>query len=536
MALPITIPNTFAGATGPIPLSQLDNNFLTVVNGINGIGNGTNSLANVSITGGSISNVSMSSVDVSFLQSGTGAVTRTVQSKERDVVSVKDFGAVGNGIANDTAAIQAAITYALSTTYGGNVRFPIGSYLVSSEIQIPKTPGKVINIIFDYGAVVTNAVSYTGFLFYVGSSSVPGGGSGVTFSGLSVVGNTGCKGLRLENANITRFINCRFSLMDLSVQMASSYAVTFEGCLFESIQSYCIYSTTSAHHTLITNTNFYSTGIAGTYTILFAGSTDNLIIRDSDAETGWCFLGMTGGSSLTFEGNYVEYFTNTPLYSSATIYGVSIANNWIALSGNLTLGNIEGGQYKNNASYTQTVSVNAATVNNLEWSGNTLLGGGGSLQYSGRAFIGASQVTPNSGSQIVLTMQGLAASSGTVVQQHIDHNGVLRWQQVYATSDLSFYNAGNLKFNWTSAGIFQPGTDATGGLGATGARWGQLYTSLPAAYGGTTHIIGSRSGNGESVKLAIAGEYASNAAAATAGVAVGTIYFDTGIGFCRART
>jgi hypothetical protein len=32
---------------------------------------------------------------VGFLQAGTGAVARTVQAKDRDIVSVKDFGAVG---------------------------------------------------------------------------------------------------------------------------------------------------------------------------------------------------------------------------------------------------------------------------------------------------------------------------------------------------------------------------------------------------------------------------------------------------------
>jgi hypothetical protein len=45
---------------------------------------------------------------VGYLPAGTGAVATTVQGKLRESVSVKDFGAVCNGIADDTAAIIAA--------------------------------------------------------------------------------------------------------------------------------------------------------------------------------------------------------------------------------------------------------------------------------------------------------------------------------------------------------------------------------------------------------------------------------------------
>ena len=71
-----------------------------------------------------------------FTQSGTGAIQRTVENKLKDTVSVKDFGAVGDGVADDTAAIQAAINAALPR---GTVLFPEGVYNVSSTIVIDGT-------------------------------------------------------------------------------------------------------------------------------------------------------------------------------------------------------------------------------------------------------------------------------------------------------------------------------------------------------------------------------------------------------------
>lgn len=70
-----------------------------------------------------------------FLQAGTGAVTRTIQSKHKDVLSVTDFGTVGDGVTDDTAAIQAAVD-ALISNGGGTLYIPKGTYKTTSEIAI----------------------------------------------------------------------------------------------------------------------------------------------------------------------------------------------------------------------------------------------------------------------------------------------------------------------------------------------------------------------------------------------------------------
>jgi len=76
--------------------------------------------------------------DVIYDPPFTGAVETNVEAKLAQIISVKDFGAVGNGVADDTAAIQAGID-AVIAQGGGKLTIPAGKYLVSSTLNIEGT-------------------------------------------------------------------------------------------------------------------------------------------------------------------------------------------------------------------------------------------------------------------------------------------------------------------------------------------------------------------------------------------------------------
>ena len=80
-------------------------------------------------------------------QTGPSAISpiiRTLQDKLDDFVSVRDFGAIGDGITDDTAAINRAIQQIYKSTVSPTesrarrtIYFPGGSYIITSSILIP---------------------------------------------------------------------------------------------------------------------------------------------------------------------------------------------------------------------------------------------------------------------------------------------------------------------------------------------------------------------------------------------------------------
>jgi hypothetical protein len=141
MTLPITIPFTFATATGSLPLSQLDSDFTVVANAVNGIADGTNALPSVNITGGNIANATYTGQPFS----------PTNGFKRNRVIN----GSMQIDQRNSGAA--QTITTAGAYTVDRWLAVPTGASVTGQQVAGPTG--------YQYAYRITGAASVTGILF-----------------------------------------------------------------------------------------------------------------------------------------------------------------------------------------------------------------------------------------------------------------------------------------------------------------------------------------------------------------------------------
>lgn len=136
MSLPVTVPNTFANSTVSIPLSNLDNNFTTITNSINGLTNGSSQInvSSISATGTANSTTFLRG-DGSWANVAAGGGSGTVTSV--NAATANGFSFTGGPI---TTSGTLTLTVPAPGT-SGNVLTSNGSAWSSSAGAYPLTSG-----------------------------------------------------------------------------------------------------------------------------------------------------------------------------------------------------------------------------------------------------------------------------------------------------------------------------------------------------------------------------------------------------------
>lgn len=305
------------------------------------------------------------SEQVTFLQAGTSATQRTALAKLRDTVSVKDFGAVGNGVADDTVAIQTAID-AVSAN-GGTVEFPPGTYRIARNIGTNdrwgiKVTGSNVRLQGSGAAILrrfdtnisTLANAYPILFIGTPDSNVASASIDIEVDGLTFVGeNTRHSSsgqsphdfrcaIIVKNSNRTSIRDCTFTLID-SAAIFYQYPAVYDGVAAAYYNTTCNYNT-SIRGCLLVAASHSVVGRSLIHAIDLTGVTNATV---NDNTISWCDAGISGDATFN-DFSETDASTWTPVYSGWTLGAVKkIGRNW-TISGNCISDATETGVYVGN--------------------------------------------------------------------------------------------------------------------------------------------------------------------------------------------
>lgn len=360
---------------------------------------------------------------VEFTQGGTGATTRSAQDKLRERVSVKDFGAVGDGVADDTAEIQAAIDACQGT--GAEIFFPRGSYKISSTLNITgaislrgeSRPGVTItwtSTSLTAFSVVTNSQVLFSDMTFIGPVSAVSGHI------ISLTGTT-------QNL-YSAIVRCTFSQGYNHFVTLAAADWLVQDCIFSEYVAYGIYVSNTynidAGDSLITGCTM-STSVAGGTGILQVSSgglkvQSNKILGGSYAYRMALGTAGTATVDLLMCNNSIENQEVAAIHfsrpSGSVVFGtVVISGNQIAGLGTAKTTDWAGIQTDAVAGWLSRVTI---TGNNFF----TPVGGGTpvftciSIGSTNDFFIGANHciASPNAGGSVYGIAVGAGATNGRI--------------------------------------------------------------------------------------------------------------------------
>lgn len=340
---------------------------------------------------------------------GTGAVATTVQSKLRESVSVMDFGAVGDGVTNDAAAIQLALNT------GKSVLIPSGTFLFGSTVSFTADNQCI------YGVGNTSILKSGPNSVYINSV----GFDNLTVRDLKIVG-TGTNGGITITSNSQNFdvLNVYFFEGGQRVWLFTCAHVTVQNCTFDGTGYGVIaqYGFASSHVLIDGNIaqnmqgDFVeaNTAAASPQTSEFWTISNNIYTGNKGYPTPGTekrFVGITSVRSVVISGNSIKNAAgDAPIHLEDTLGETIISDN---IFDNCVLsGGNEGYIYLLNSAENVIISGNiflrtdaslglayavgtssGGYTNDIQFIGNRVLGNG-----SGGNFGGVSYASQGSGS------------------------------------------------------------------------------------------------------------------------------------------
>lgn len=376
-------------------------------------------------------------------------------------LNVIDFGAVGDGAADDTPAIQAAIDAALAAS-GTTIIFPRGVYLVtgltvswgSSGISINfKGSGKNNTEIRKTGASSAAVFDLTATL---------GDGSFSVFEDMHVVGSASCDGFSTTNIARSIWRNVKVTNCDVAIENQGSLINSFYDCdLLTSSVGYRARKSSGIYCNLI---QFYGGSIRGNSQWGFdIGDTSGLHLHGVDVENNGTSGGTGGGfitrstcddeigfSTISVNGCWFEGNFGTSLYMEACAgLTVSVSDTMIIqpesgaaitcdVIGKLTVDRITAGSSGDTVAVSASAFAARQSVINVlsDNSGSSVIENvstaAGTTQFSQKSPAGDFVVT----GEAVRSDTGLVATTSGVASNIFSPTSGAGLYQVYANIDL----------------------------------------------------------------------------------------------------
>lgn len=438
----------------------------------------------------------------------TASVLTTVEDKLAQTVSIKDFGAVGDGAADDTAAIQAAIDYAVTAC--SDIFFPSGTYRITDTLILRDTVSLVLRgesptadrfiTLAHASQLLWGGVDSANNYMISLVSTDPEFTQSISNSivGLYLNCDSKASGIFLERAPHTQIINCSIQNCYNGIVAgigsgtdAKCFTNLIENVFFDNINGIGIDLQDNAHGTKIVRCDFSGTTYTNTthgIRIGELGQCSNVSVNQctfqqlglADATERFCILVKSACKNFTLSETYIEGLASwTPLSINDPL-GVSITGNRFTSDSTAayaikiftgTIGISIAGNYFDGFTNANVLYFDATNISDVAITGNY------GLPAKYRNYFMA-----NGGNVAAFNRRGTEGNPGPLVE--FQHDDVTFATVDSNSAETIFLNNANgvgvqilqgAASAGTSQASFRPTSDNAQWLGSSAFRWNTVY-------------------------------------------------------------